>query len=96
MKPLVTATIAVAAAAVFSALGRQFKSYGEGRGTWLAALEGRYLAASSLLVLISAAGAALVTLLQDGSASSFFVFLGAFLAFSVAVVSYLLLRGRKL
>ena len=91
----IVAVIGLTAAALFSALGRQFTNYGEGKKSYLQFLEGRYFTAAILIALLSGAGSAAITFLRGGSSSTFFWVFGGFLLWEAVLFVVLIVRSRR-
>ena len=93
--PVVVAAVGLAAAGFFSVFGRQFRAYGTGQRSYVALLEGRWWLAAILIAVLSVASSGLLAFLTDGSATTFWVFLGGFAALSVAIITWVLARAKR-
>jgi hypothetical protein len=95
MSPLAVAAIGVAAASGFSVISRQFKAYGDGQGSYLSLLEGNGRLTALFMVVVSLGGAAMMTVVADGSLKMFCSIVGAFALFSAVVLWWGWSRKRK-
>lgn len=92
--PLGIAVIGLTASFVFAGVGTQLKKYARGEKSYLSGLEGNVTALLLYVVLVSAAGSALITLIGGWSWTTFAYVFGGMALFSLVVFVIMMKASR--